>query len=449
VIRSFVIELIGDWEMSSSNDLRLQACEFFRYALRESNIPTAFDRQVSLNEDWLRIGENSYDLAAFTRVFVVSIGKAGHSLAAALQARTSRNFEGVVADSVCPATPLSSFRYFFGGHPTPNKDSVRAAEAILASLNTLDSSSLVIFMISGGASSIAEKLLDPDHSLEDLIATYRTLVHSGAPIAQINAIRKHLSAIKGGRLALAAHPARQVSILISDVPDNALDALASGPTMPDSTTCEDCYAIAAKYGMVNEFPPAIRKIFRDRSLRETPKAGDTAFQGSRWVTLLSNHVVVRAVTDAASKAGFNCEVDNTCDDWDYTHAAEYLLRRLGELRKKSPRVCLVSGGEVTVKVTDGGVGGRNQQFALECARRIAGEHIAVLSAGTDGVDGNSKAAGAVADGTTIARGRQHGMDAQRYLQEFNAFPFFEKLGDAIITGPTGNNLRDVRMLLAT
>ena len=434
--------------MLSSNDLRLKACECFRHALSETSIQKAFEQQLSLDCDKLRICDDSYDLGSYSRVLVVSAGKAAHSLVSALVARTGRHFEGIVADSVCPASPLPGFRYFIGGHPTPNAESVRAAEAILTELNKLDSSCLAIFLISGGASSIVEKFLGTTHSLDDLVLTYRTLVHSGAPIAQINAIRKHLSAVKGGRLARAAQPARQVSILISDVPDSRPDALASGPTMPDSTTCDDCYAISSNHGMVADFPPSIRKIFRDRSLQETPKLGDAAFQASRWRTLLSNQDAVRAVTDAASKAGFNCEVDNSCDDWDYVPASAYLLRRLNELRKKSPLVCLVSGGEVTVKVGKGGLGGRNQQFALECAGKIAGENIAVLSAGTDGVDGNSNAAGAVVDGTTLARGYQYGLDAQTYLREFNAFPFFEKLGDAIITGPTGNNLRDVRVLLA-
>ncbi len=141
------------------------------------------------------------------------------------------------------------------------------------------------------------------------------------------------------------------------------------------------------------------------------------------------------------------EVDNSCDDWDYTRAADYLLDRLRELRKHSERVCLISGGEVTVKVTNGGVGGRNQQFALACAQKIAGENITVLSAGTDGIDGNSPAAGAVVDGTTLDRAQARGLNPETHLANFNAYPFFDALGDAIMTGPTGNNLRDLRILL--
>ncbi len=198
---------------------------------------------------------------SYSRVFVVSIGKAAHSLVQALEQRAGSRFEGIVVSSTEPVSQVRGFRYFQGGHPVPNQESVLAAGAILKSLNAQNAASLVIFLLSGGGSSMAEKLLDDEISLEDLVTTYRTLVHSGAPIAEINAIRKHLSAIKGGRLAQAAYPAHQLSLLVSDVPDNMLDALASGPTMPDSTTAEDCYAIARKYGMLEQFPAPVREAF--------------------------------------------------------------------------------------------------------------------------------------------------------------------------------------------
>jgi hydroxypyruvate reductase len=273
-------------------------------------------------------------------------------------------------------------------------------------------------------------------------------VHSGAAIAEINAIRKHLSAVKGGRLAQAAFPAQQVSLLVSDVPDNTPDALASGPTMPDSTSAEDCYRIAEKHGLLPQLPHSTRELFERRALEETPKSDDHAFYRSRWWTILSNQTAVEQATAAAERAGFSVHVDNSCDDWDYERAAEYLLTRLHELRKKSERVCLISGGEVTVKVTDGGIGGRNQQFALACAAKIAGENITILSAGTDGVDGNSPAAGAVVDGTTAERAQSKGLNIRATLERFDAYPFFNALGDAVETGPTGNNLRDLRILLA-
>src|SRR5450631_1022841 len=428
--------------------MRETAREIFTAALKNASIENAFVRNVHCERRVLRVGDDLHDLDSYNRVFVVSIGKAAHTMAGALESQVGSGLEGIVASSVEPASMVRGFRYFRGGHPAPTADSIQAAASILNSLNSLDSTSLAIFMISGGGSSIVEKPVDDEISLPDLAATYQTLVHSGAPIAEINAVRKHLSAVKGGRLAQAAYPAQQVSLLISDVPDNTPDALASGPTMPDSTTAEDCNAIAAKYEMLDQFTASVRELFQRRALEETPKSGDPAFHRARWCTLLSNQTAVEAVSTAAAAAGFAVEVDNSCDDWDYARAADYLLGRARELRRKSSRVCLVSGGEVTVKVKNGGVGGRNQQFALECAGKIAGENITVLSAGTDGIDGNSKAAGAVADGTTVARARDCGLDQKGYLTGFNAFPFFERLGDAIVTGPTGNNVRDLRILLA-
>jgi glycerate 2-kinase len=429
-------------------EMRVTARHLFEHALSESSIDRAFERHVGCERGVLRVCEDLYDLHSYNRVLVVSIGKAAHTMVSALEIQAGDNFEGIIASSVRPASQARGFRYFHGGHPTPNEESIRGAEAMLKSLNAQNAASLVIFMLSGGGSSIAEKPIDDEISLEDLIATYRALVHSGAPIAEINAIRKHLSAIKGGRLAQAGLAARQVSVLVSDVPDNTPDALASGPTMPDSTSVEDCYAIAAKHRLLEQFPASVRELFQRHALEETPKSDDPAFHRSRWWTVLSNSTLLEASKKEAERHAFTVEVDNSCDDWDYVRAAQYLLERLGELRKKAERVCLLSGGEVTVKVANGGVGGRNQQFALACAQKVAGENITVLSAGTDGIDGNSPAAGAIADGTTLERAESRGLEPAASLLTFNAYPFFDALGDTITTGPTGNNLRDLRILLA-
>lgn len=428
--------------------MRVTARHLFEHALAKSSIDRAFEEHVVCERGVLRVREDLYDLHSYHRVFVVSLGKAAHTMVSALEMQAGERFEGIVASSVEPASQIRGFRYFLGGHPTPNHESIRAAEAMLKSLAAQDASSLVIFLLSGGGSAIAEKLIDDEIPLEDLIATYQALVRSGASIAEINAIRKHLSAIKGGRLAQAAHPAHQVSILVSDVPDNTPDALASGPTMPDSTSIQDCDRIAAKHGLLPQFPVPVRELFERHALEETPKSDDPIFHRSRWWMVLSNATLIEAAKAEAERQNFKVEVDNSCDDWDYARAADYLLGRVRELRKHSERVCLISGGEVTVKVTNGGTGGRNQQFALACAGKIAGDNITVLSAGTDGIDGNSPAAGAIADGTTIDRARTRGLNAEIHLTDFDAHPFFDALGDAIITGATGNNLRDLRVLLA-
>jgi glycerate 2-kinase len=437
-----------DGAESQFDRMRATARAIFAAALAEASIDKGFARHVHCERGVLRVAEDLYDLHSYARVLVVSLGKAGHTMVEALANQVGSSLEGIVASSVEPATQVHGFRYFRGGHPTPNAESVRAASAMLRMLDAQPASALVIFLLSGGGSSIVEKPIDDEISLDDLIATYRVLVHSGAPIAEINAVRKHLSAVKGGRLAQAAFPAQQVSLLVSDVPNGTPDALASGPTMPDSTSVEDCFRIAEKYELLKQFPPSMRELFERHAIEETAKSDDPAFVRARWWPVLSNQTAIEEASVAAERAGFIVQVDNSCDDWDYERAAEYLVRRVRELRKQMSPVCLISGGEVTVKVTNGGVGGRNQQFALACAEKIAGENITVFSAGTDGVDGNSGAAGAVVDGTTVERARGRGLDVRVALDKFDAYPLFSALGDAIETGPTGNNLRDLRILLA-
>ena len=241
--------------------MRDAARSIFLEALSQASIVKGFDRQVQCERGILRVREDLYDLHSYSQVLVISLGKAGHTMAEALAVQVGSLVQGFVASPVLPDAQVHGFRYFQGGHPTPNAESIQAAGAMLRALEAQPASALVIFMLSGGGSSIVEKPIDEEISLDDLIATYRVLVHSGAPIAEINAVRKHLSAVKGGRLAQAAFPAQQVSILVSDVPDSTPDALASGPTMPDSTSVEDCYRIAEKYELLRQFPASTREFF--------------------------------------------------------------------------------------------------------------------------------------------------------------------------------------------
>ncbi|MCU1305657.1 MAG: glycerate 2-kinase [Acidobacteriaceae bacterium] len=441
-------------QIPPANDLRATAREIFLHSVKSASIESAFHRHVNYSRGVLRICDDLFNLEHYSRVVAISFGKAGHTMAAALREQLGTLVGGIVSAPEPPdKSQVAGFRYFHGGHPLPNAESIRAADAVLKTLSGLDEKSLVIYMISGGGSSIVEKPIDDEISLDDLISTYQVLVQSGAPIEEINVIRKHLSAVKGGRMAkrAAQRGAQQVSIMVSDVPENALDALASGPTMADSSSVEDCYAIAAKYGMVEKFPVSVRELFERRALEETPDKDDPLFHRSRWWPILSNSDALNAAAVKAAQAGFAVEIDNTCDGWDYADAADYLLKRLRELRRGASRVCLISGGEVTVRVgEEHGTGGRDQQFALYCATKIAAENITILSAGTDGIDGNSPAAGAVVDGNTLERFSLLGTgeSLSSALKRFDAYPAFDKLGDAIMTRPTGNNVRDLRILMA-
>jgi hydroxypyruvate reductase len=268
----------------------------------------------------------------------------------------------------------------------------------------------------------------------------------------MNALRKHFSQVKGGRLAVAAQGATQCTLLISDVPGDMLHVVGSGPSLPDPSTAEECSEIISNNLNALNLSENLLAFFRDTELEETPKAGHPAFRKSSWLSLLSSDDLSRVAGEAAARLGFHVVVDNHCDDWDYRDAAAYLLNRLQELRRLYPRVCLLTAGEVSVQIPPvHGAGGRNQQFVLECARLIAEKKMeaTVLSGGSDGVDGNSPAAGAVCDETTAARALSKGLDIIAGLEQFDSFNIFNALGDAIITGPTGNNVRDLRILLSS
>lgn len=297
---------------------------------------------------------------------------------------------------------------------------------------------------------MVEQFLDATIPLEMMAATHRALVECGAPIAAMNAMRKHLSAVKGGRLAAAAVPARQLTIFVSDVPAGELDALASGPTLPDRSTVVDVYRMAETYQLADRLPSAVREMIVGRQLPETPKPGDAIFARAKWSVLLDSVSLEEAAAGRAKELGWHVEIDNRCDDWSAEDAARYLVERVSELRQTHERVCLLSAGEVTVRVADGasGKGGRNQHFALLCSELIAERKITVLSGGSDGIDGNSPAAGGVVDGTTVARAREARYSVEAALAAFDTYSLLEKLGDAVVTGATGNNLRDLRILLS-
>lgn len=425
------------------------------------------------------------DLGGYRKILIIALGKAAVPMTQSLLGILPRKLRvrGVCSAPVRPSQRDWRIRYYAGGHPLPNQDSFRAAQSALRLLRRTSERTFVIFLISGGGSTLFDLPLDPDISLADTIAFHETLISSGATIAEINTLRKHFSAVKGGRLATAAPRAVKLTMQIVDVPWQHADAVASGPTLADPSTVEDCRELLARYRLLENFPPSVRSFFSRPDLPETPgdklgmkrvaeqreaarQAGLKMFDSlatSAWepgapvglVTLLSNRDLLHAAQEKAAALGYEVVVDNGCDDWPYEKAATYLVDRLIELRRQYPgrRLCLLSGGEVTVRIDrKPGTGGRNQQFALACAlllhQRLPGEPAVCLSAGSDGADGNSPAAGAIVDTTTVPRAQALGFAPQRALAGFDACPLFTALGDTIVTGPTGNNLRDLRILLS-
>jgi glycerate 2-kinase len=464
--------------------------DFFTGAIAACDIPSAFDRRIRFESNILHrllpdgSGPETINLPQYKRIFVIALGKAAGPMLDVLLDRMKRRqgLRGICCTKYLPKKRNWRIRYFEGGHPLPNEDSFAAARATLAMLKKAKRDTLVFFLISGGGSAMFELPLDPQINLIDTIAFNEALLASGAPINEVNTLRKHFSAVKGGRLAIAAPEAAKVSLLVPDVPLRSLDALSSGPTSPDHSTVDEVHAILQKYDLLPKLPSSVRSFFERADLPESPgnkgwrppffsklpraeatlarrvtaaatmTGEDEAFRDSVFELLLSSHDLVENARVLAQKAGYFVAVDNSCDDWDYADAARYLLDRFHDLRATHRRFCLISGGEVTVTMDrTPGAGGRNQQFALACALELAhhpGEMLTVFSAGSDGIDGNTDAAGAVADPTTVARAIAFGFDPVKSLRSFNACPLFTALGDSVVTGPTGHNLRDLRLLIS-
>jgi hydroxypyruvate reductase len=470
--------------------LHATATEIFTGAVKACSIAQAFDRRIRIEGNTLErllpegSGPATIDLSSYKRIFVVALGKAAGDMLEVLLERMKRRqgLRGIYCSNQLPRRRNWRFRYFEGGHPLPNEDSFAAARATLAMLKKAKKDTLIFFLISGGGSAMFDLPLDPQISLEDTMAFHQLLLASGAPINEINTLRKHFSAVKGGRLAIAAPDAAKISLLVPDVPLRSLDALSSGPTSPDHSTVADVHELIAKYHLQDKLPASIRNFFDREDLPESPGnkswlppffpkmpwngafpmrkvtaaasmcGEDTAFRDSVFEILLSGHDLVENARALAEKAGYYVAVDNSCDDWDYADAARYLMERFHALRAVHPKCCLISTGEVTVTMDrTPGAGGRNQQFVMACALELEGhpgERLTVLSAGSDGIDGNTRAAGAIADPTTVARAHMFGFHLKAALAAFDACPMFTALGDAVVTGPTGHNLRDLRLLIA-
>jgi glycerate 2-kinase len=426
--------------------------EMFRQTLSSIDIAAVMERKVRFEHNSLVLPSCCVGLAGISRIVVIAIGKAAHAMVGGIVSilPPGTMVAGVVAASKEPGTPISGLQYFVAGHPIPNRDSLRAAEAVLRLLRTCDQHTLVFFLISGGGSALLEFPLDPSLTLEDVQSVHHALVTCGAPIDAMNAVRRHLSATKGGRLALAAGAARKVTLAVTDVPTGTLAALASGPSLPDPTTIADVQNIFAQYKLLKQFPISLQKWLSAGLMPETPKPSHPAFSDAHFELLIGMDDLFHAAHHAIEAHGYVTVCDNSTDDWPVEKATNNLLIQLESWSRENPgqRVAVVADGEVSSPVTGNGVGGRNSAFVLACVEKIAGRKMTVLSVGTDGIDGNSPGAGAVADGDTFERAKSLGLNPHTYFQQSDSYSFFAKLDDVIVTGPTGNNLRDLRILLA-
>jgi hydroxypyruvate reductase len=442
--------------MSNLDQLHADARAIFAHALRSCDVPAAFDRHLRFEGKTL-IRQTStpvtIPLDRYKQILIIAFGKAALPMTEALLDRLPPRLahRGVCSAPEVPAKRARHIRYYAGGHPLPNAESFKAAREALRLLRRAGADTFVFFLISGGGSAMLELPRDPAISLEDTIAFHETLIASGATITEINTVRKYFSAVKGGRLALAAPHSEKLSLIIADVPAKDIGSVASSPTLPDHSTPQQCREILDRFHLLDKFPKAVSEYFR--SLNLVAAAPPPKSEPAQFEVLLSDHEFANAARGHARSLGYHAVIDNTCDDWDYREASTYLLQRFQQLRRDFPRLCLLSSGEVTVKLEGPtGCGGRNQHFALATAFELEkdpDDQVAVLSAGSDGIDGNSPAAGATADPTTLARARAYNFDPEAALACFDSNTLFTALGDTIVTGPTGNNLRDLRILLSS
>ena len=426
--------------------------------LKQVDVRRVVAQHVACDGQVLRLGKESVAVSELDQLVVVAVGKAALPMFEA--ARDS--LKGAPIRAVVVTNPAAEHErnagvlrftqndvsFMTGNHPLPDAASFHAATAIMTLLREVTSRTAVLFLVSGGASAMVEAPLDPLISIADTAAFYQALIGSGLAIAQMNALRKHFSAVKGGRLAETASAARmQYTMLISDVPAGMPDAIGSGPSLPDSTTLADCGRLLFHVG---ELPAGVAEFFAGPLCVETPKPGDGCFARAHWDVVLSSEHLAAAAAKAARGAGFRVEIDNGCDEWEYRDASRYLLGRGLEISGEPSRVCLISVGEVGVTLpAEVGEGGRNQQFALWCAAEAARRGVAatIVSVGSDGIDGNSLVAGGICDETIVDRAAELGLDAEAALANFDTTPLLRAVGATIETGPTGNNLRDLRMLL--
>lgn len=403
------------------------------------------------------IGSTPYDLDRVERLWVVGAGKATAAMAQAIEELLGdRIHGGLISVKYDHARPLEFIHTVEAGHPLPDANGESAARRIVAMANAADADDLVIVLLSGGGSALWP-LPTPPLTLAHKQAVSDLLLRCGATIHQINVVRKRLSAIKGGALARAAFPARVVTLAISDVVGDDPETIASGPTVVDSSTCGDALGILSHYRLLDKIPPVVRDVLETGSRSESAAklTPDRLDKGRlQYLIVADNGAALAAARREAACRGYatrllSSHIQGFAETVAQNHAAK-ALEILGSGNPIPPPACLLSGGETTVTLRGDGRGGRNQQFALAAASTIADRpYIVLLSAGTDGTDGPTDAAGALVDHTTQRRARAAGLDIARSLARNDAYPFFKRLGDLIKTGPTGTNVMDLHVVLVS
>lgn len=448
--------------MEERRPLKERALQIFRAGLQAVDPHDAVRRHLRMRGDELIVtsGEvrGAYsvgDDSEYRRVLVVGAGKAAPRMCQAVEeVMGDRIAGGLIVTKRGHSVPTRGVEMAEAEHPIPGRAGFEAAKRLVELVREADERTLVVVLISGGGSALLP-LPAEGVTLEEKQVVTDLLLAAGADIGEMNALRKHLSAVKGGWLAAHAEPAPTVSLILSDVVGDDLDVIASGPTVPDSSTFADAQRVLEKYRLTERAPESVReRIERGVSgeLEETPKRGAPFFERGRRILVGTNAAALRACCRAAASLGYKPLLLSSLIEGETREIARMHGAIAREVRRSGAPVaapaCIVSGGETTVTMSGSGRGGRNQEFALAAALDIRGqEGIAILSAGTDGTDGPTDAAGAIAFGDTVARAKTYTRDAEAHLKDNDAYPFFEVLGDLLITGPTNTNVMDLHLML--
>lgn len=448
-------QLLENAKTSELRRARSILIEIVNKAIASADPSSAMRRRLRLEGGRLRVGAHEFDLSEVGKIIVVGGGKASGNMAEALEEILGDMITGGVVnvpEEMAPKYHTRKIDLVEAGHPLPTEAGVRGAERMIDLVSNLGPRDLVICLLSGGGSALVTLPAD-EISLDELRETTQWLLKSGASIQEVNAVRKHLSRVKGGQLVKAAHPARAITLLVSDVVGDRLDTIASGPTSPDSTTFSDALAVVEKYGIAEKVPGNILKRLKGGAggkVPETPKPGEKYFKNTFYEILASNADAVEAAVGVGKSRGFNVLTLTTTMQGEAREVGAHLAAvARGEAGKPVSRpALLISGGETTVTVKGEGVGGRNQEFVLSAAIGISGlGNVAVTSFSTDGIDGPTDAAGALADGFTLERAKRLGLDSKAYLKRNDSYSFFKELGDLLVTGPTETNVMDVTCLV--
>jgi hydroxypyruvate reductase len=429
--------------------------EIFAAGLKAVDPEEAIRGHVRLTGNRLQVGEHSYLLDSFERIIVTGFGKATAPMAKALEdILGDRLTEGWITVKYGHGVPLRKVRVMEAGHPAPDEAGLQATRFILDRLKECTGKDLVLCALSGGGSALSPAPRAP-LELSEKQETTRVLLECGATISELNSIRKHVSVCKGGQLARIAYPATVVSLLLSDVVGDPPDVISSGPTVADPSTFSDCLDIVERYGLSEKLPPRVLKLLQDGAsglIDETPKPGDAVFDKCLDLVIGSNRAALLASSRKAKQLGYNTLVLSSFIQGEARDVAEVFAAIGKEIAASgnpiSPPSCVLAGGETTVTVRGSGKGGRNQELALAAALSIKDRpRIAMLSAGTDGSDGPTDAAGAFVDGYTCREALKRGINAKEHLLNNDSYNFFKALDDLFITGPTRTNVMDVICLL--